>query len=1102
MSSNDLHDLSIPKTAGLFARYLRAQQIIDEARLRHAWSIFNERGGHYGSILVQLGYISQAQISEQLGRMQIAAASLSASDPSLADTSRVSNGAAQSIRPSQTNNFGPRSTSNFGPRSTINFGPALNTPAAQSSSTPPISPPQAGRYLTSSSSQMLPAAQSTPSGHHQSLNSTPHPQTGRFQSSHLIPSNISGDGEQTLAVSGEFIAAQRGSTPGSAITPQFVSGDGDQTLAVSGDWQGQSSHYIAHGSQSGVLVGQSGEAVDFTKILSEKYEFLGELSRGGMGVIYRVVERKSGKEQALKVILNKDFNPTEFHRFQLEARVLAHIEHRNIIRIHETGKEVDKPFFTMELIKGGDLKARVDKSLRENGAVPSFYWTAEVMLALASGLAHCHEKGVVHRDFKPANVLIEEESSRPVIIDFGLVKRDSNKLKENFESLADDLTKTGQMLGTPAYMAPEQVDNKGSFGDIGPAADVWGFGATLFYCLTGEPPYKGETIVNILKQLMTAEPPRASTLNPEVPEWLDELCANCLKHKQAERFTMEVISDSLFVPLKTWKKSRGAWQKKLKWVAASIFSLIMVSVAAYFLSGPGEPPRTPSVDIKPASLTQRLTIQGTVGPNAETVYIGVNDQSSPRQIPIEGRKFSSRVKLARGENSIIVYAENSVGKSIKFRSTVFFDTEKPSLTIEPYPSQTLESKIVIQGTVSEPCKLNGLSLDTQEVNGQFKVTLELKEENGTNGLFKFPITVTDRVGLNTTEVITIQKLPTFRVDPDDFEAKNSFKTLTEAIREAIPGTRIILAPGIYQGPFAIDKDLEIVSQSEDRTDVILRSPVNNDRAPCLEFYGLRGYFRNLTFVGYSEQGNLHAVLISRGQVTFENCIIRCPKGRGIAVTRTMNAAADKELNVKVTLRNSLIEKCDYAGVIIDKGAEIVIDRCQFRGVKHYGLRIGHNSKGTISNSSFKGSIVGLYVTEFTNVEVDNCKFRRCTEGAIIEKSCRVTLNNSEFTDNGSGLYTTHESVVTAKNCRFNKNRDFGANADRAAKFIGIDSFFIGNGKYGVFVERGKEYKKDILKGTSVPTPGDPAFAELTRCQFGSNGRANKKHDEDSTITVK
>lgn len=1088
LSNNDLSNLSIPKNAGFFARYLRAQQVIDEARLRYAWGVFNEKGGHYGAILVQLGYLTQDQLTAQVRQMQVAAAALAANDPSLADTSRVSQGVQ---RPSQ-----PKQTTNFGPRMTNNFGPPLNI-------TPPPPTTQTGRYLAGSSSHMLPVPpQSSPSGHHQALNSTPNPNTGRFQSSHLMHSAASGDGEQTLAVSGEFIAASSGSSSGSAITPHFQSGDSERTLAVSGDWQGQSSHYIPYGSQEGVLVGQTGAAVDFTKLLADKYEILGELSRGGMGVIYRVIERKSGKEQALKVILNKDFNPTEFQRFQLEARVLAHIEHRNIIRIHETGKEADKPFFTMELVKGGDLKRRVDMSLREKGAVPSFYWTAEVMLALASGLAHCHEKGVVHRDFKPANVLIEEDTSRPVIIDFGLVKRDPKKLKENFESLADDLTKTGQMLGTPAYMAPEQVDNKGSFGEIGPPADVWGFGATLFYCLTGEPPYKGETIVNILKQLMTGEPPRASSINSEVPEWLDDLCAQCLKHKQSDRYTMEDISDSLFVPLTTWKKSRGGGRKKLKLAIATFVLLAICGGLGFFLAGPSEPPRMPTVDIKSASLTQRFTVQGSVGPNAESVFIGLNDQGSPRQIPLDGREFSTKLKLVRGENSIIVYAQNSAGKSVKFRSSVFFDTEKPTLKLQPYPSQTLESKIVIKGLVSEACKLDGLTLDTQEVEGEFKVTLELKDENGTNGLFKFPLTVTDRVGLNTTVVVTIQKLPTYRVDPDNFEAKNTFKTLTEAIREAIPGTRIILTPGIYQGPFTIDKDLEIVSESEDRTDVILRSPVDDERAACLEFYGSRGYFRNLTMVGYSKIENLHAVLVSRGQVVFENCIIRCPKGRGLAVTRTMNASADRERSVKVTVRNSVIEKCDYAGIIIDKGAEIVVDGCRFIDVVHYGLRIGHKSKGTVSNSTFKKSIVGLYVTEFTEVNVDRCRFSQCTEGTIIEKSSKVNIQNSEFSENGSGLYTTHNSIVTARKCRFNKNKSYGANADRGAIFKAIDSNFIGNKHYGVFVERGKDYIEDILTGKERISKGDPAKAELTRCQFGSNGRGNTKCGKKSTIIEK
>lgn len=1086
MSNNDLTDLTQQRTAGLFARYLRAQQVIDEARLRYAWGLFNEKGGHYGAILVQLGYLNQNQINTYLQRMQAAAASLTMSNESLADTSRVSY-------------TGPPQTRNFGPRTTSNFGPPIN-PLGQSSAVAPMPPVPSGSFPTAGSS-----SQNLAPGLHLSGVGAPsptpsHPQTGRFNRSGVLPPVKSSDGEQTLAVSGEFVAVG-GSTPGSAITPHFMSGDGDRTLAVSGDWQGQSSQYLPYGSSDGVLMEQPKQSVDLLKALEDNYEVLGELSRGGMGVIYRVKHRQTGKKQALKVILNKDVNPNEFQRFQLEARVLAHIEHRNIIRIFETGKEADKPFFTMELIQGGDLKRHVDNSLRNTGSVPSFYWTAEVMLALASGLAHCHEKGVVHRDFKPANVLIEEESNRPVIIDFGLVKRDSSKLKENFESLADDLTKTGQMLGTPAYMAPEQVDNKGSFGEIGPPADVWGFGATLYYCLTGEPPYKGETIVNILKQLMTGEPARPSTINPEVPEWLDDLCANCLKHQQSDRLTMEDISDSLFVPLTAWKKSRGSGGKKLK-VALFLIAFLFLGVAGFFLSGPSEPPRPPTVDIQSASLQQRLTITGTVGPNAEAVYIAINDKGSPQQIPLEERSFNTKVKLVKGENLVVLFTSNGAGKSAEVRSKVFFDTDAPTLSFKAYPSRTLESELTIEGIVSEPCKLNGPGLDTLEVDGEFKLTLELKDENSKAGLFRFPITVTDRVGLNVTEVINIQKLPTYRVDPDNDQGKNSFRTLKDAIREAVPGARIIVTPGIHQGPFLIDKDLEIVSESKDRNDVILRSPVESKVAPCMEFYGTRGYFRNLTFVGYSAQTNLHAVLVSRGQVLFENCVIRCPNARGLAVTRTMNAAEDKERKVEVTLKESLIEKCDYSGIIVDKGAEIIVESCQFRNIKRYGLRVGHKSKGSIKDSTFQKSIVGLYVTEFTEVLVDNCRFFSNTEGSIVEKTSKVTFNKSIFSENESGVYTTHDSVVTLRRSKLNNNSYYGAHADRGAKIIGVDSTFLGNKYYGLYINRGKEYIKDILKGTSRVVKGDPASAEVTRCQFGSNGKGDKKHDKHSTIVEK
>ncbi|MDF1665816.1 MAG: serine/threonine-protein kinase, partial [Planctomycetota bacterium] len=222
------------------------------------------------------------------------------------------------------------------------------------------------------------------------------------------------------------------------------------------------------------------------------YEILGELSRGGMGVVYRARQRMSGRIVALKLMLDGS-DPEESLRFRREAQALAKLRHRNVVSIIEFGYQDAVPYFTMELVEGKDLKSFIQDEIQSSGRPPPWEWSCKIINQVAAALEECHRGGLYHRDIKPQNILIRSDNEEPVLVDFGLVKVHAEA--NPGESIAMSLTAEGQLLGTPSFMAPEQFD--AIKGTVGAPADVWGLAASLFYCLTGHTPFEGDSPITI-----------------------------------------------------------------------------------------------------------------------------------------------------------------------------------------------------------------------------------------------------------------------------------------------------------------------------------------------------------------------------------------------------------------------------------------------------------------------------------------------------------------------------------------------------------------------------------------------------------------------------
>jgi serine/threonine protein kinase/tetratricopeptide (TPR) repeat protein len=249
------------------------------------------------------------------------------------------------------------------------------------------------------------------------------------------------------------------------------------------------------------------------------YKILGELGRGGMGVVYKARQVKANRLVALKMVLaGAHAGALQLARFNAEAEAVGRLHHANIVQVYEVGQHEGLPFFSLEYVDGGSLAQKIagkPQPPREGAA------TVEL---LARAMAAAHQRGIIHRDLKPANVLLTRDG-QPKITDFGLAKR-----------LEDDsgLTRSGTLMGTPSYMPPEQAN--GQTQQIGPLSDLYSLGAVLYELLTGRPPFVGPTMLETLYQVRHQEPLPPSRLQPKIPRDLETICLKCLHKEPAKRY--------------------------------------------------------------------------------------------------------------------------------------------------------------------------------------------------------------------------------------------------------------------------------------------------------------------------------------------------------------------------------------------------------------------------------------------------------------------------------------------------------------------------------------------------------------------------------------
>ena len=254
----------------------------------------------------------------------------------------------------------------------------------------------------------------------------------------------------------------------------------------------------------------------------DDFDIIAEISRGGMGVVYKARQRSLNRIVAVKMILTgAQASEQEVTRFRREAEGAAALDHVGIVPIYQIGEHDGNHYFSMAYIDGPSLARHLD-----NGPLP-IKDAAQLMLKLARALHYAHQRGVVHRDLKPANVLIDN-NGEPKVTDFGLAKLVDQARRDT------RLTTTGQILGTPSFMAPEQA--AGQSESATHLADVYALGAIFYHVLTGRPPFQAHTAIETLKQVMTNEPVSPALLNARIPRDAATICLKCLEKNPARRY--------------------------------------------------------------------------------------------------------------------------------------------------------------------------------------------------------------------------------------------------------------------------------------------------------------------------------------------------------------------------------------------------------------------------------------------------------------------------------------------------------------------------------------------------------------------------------------
>src|SRR6266850_7414745 len=310
------------------------------------------------------------------------------------------------------------------------------------------------------------------------------------------------------------------------------------------------------------------EAVRAATMLGElgDYELLEEIGRGAQGVVFRARQKSLNRTVALKVIsLGQWASKPHLKRFRLEAEAAARLEHPGIVPIHEVGERDGSCYFSMKFVEGGQL----DEVVRHTPM--SIRQTAELIAKVARIVQYAHEHGILHRDIKPGNILLDAKGE-PHLTDFGLAR---------LVETESTVTRTLEVLGTPSYMAPEQAAANNT--QLTSATDVYGLGAVLYQLLTGHPPFAGGTTYETIKLLLETDPRQPRLWNPKVDRDVSTICLKCLEKDPKRRYSSAL---ALAEDLERWLKHEpilarrtGIFARGRKWIRRNPTTAVLIPLS-------------------------------------------------------------------------------------------------------------------------------------------------------------------------------------------------------------------------------------------------------------------------------------------------------------------------------------------------------------------------------------------------------------------------------------------------------------------------------------------------------------------------------------------
>ena len=308
--------------------------------------------------------------------------------------------------------------------------------------------------------------------------------------------------------------------------------------------------------------------IHISHALALKYEVLSEIGRGGMAIVYKATQKNLGRIVALKVLPEQFTHDSEFvARFHREAHEAAKLDHPNIVAIHDEGVEGGVHFIAMQFLEGKDLHSAIKK----RGAFP-YGNVVPLLTPVAEALDYAHSMGVVHRDVKSSNIMLTR-TGRAVLMDFGIAHAmDGTKL-----------TRTGAAIGTPEYMSPEQAEGK----DIDGRSDIYSLGVVLYEALAGKVPFTTGNPISTIHRVIHELPNQVAELNPDIPDWLDEIVMTCLEKNPDDRFSSgsdlaEALRGESLAETKresaTITMSRGTTESNLHFVLGLLIAFLMAAI--------------------------------------------------------------------------------------------------------------------------------------------------------------------------------------------------------------------------------------------------------------------------------------------------------------------------------------------------------------------------------------------------------------------------------------------------------------------------------------------------------------------------------------------